>query len=146
MYFLFSSEGLLTNFLIVLIHLLLLLLVPMGIFFALVWSLLQIDNVNEDIYEKTFDITDVFNASSYAFWVNNLNGQLLFYIMGGLCGFFFLSGLIELISFYATGARDTGRYIVLKSWSKWIITITFWVLLILFIGFYSAYTSVILVW
>jgi len=146
MYFLFSSEGVLTNFFIVVVHLLLLLLVPLGIFFAITWSLLQVDNIEEDVYKYSFGITDVFYASSYDFWINHLSGILLWYIMGGLCGLFFISGLIELISFYATGARDTGKYIVFKSWIKWVVTITFWILLISFIGMYSAYISVILVW
>ena len=146
MNFLFSSEGVITNLLVVIIHFILLVGVPLLIFLALTWSLIQINTINQDIYAMVFNFLDIFNASTYEFWLDDVSGILLFYIMGGLCGMFFLSGLIELLSFYATGPRDTGKYIVQKSWFKWFTTILFWVMLLLFIGLYTAYISVILVW
>ena len=146
MNFLFSSEGVITNLLVVIVHFILLVGVPLLIFLALTWSLIQINTINSDIYAMVFNFLDIFNASSFEFWLTNMSGILLFYVMGGLCGMFFLSGLLELLSFYATGPRDTGKYIVQKSWIKWFTTILFWVLLLLFIGLYTAYISVILVW
>lgn len=146
MRFLFSSEGIITNCFIVTIHLLLLILFPLGMLFAVTWSLLQIDNINENIYDETYDITDVFFPSTYNFWLSNLNGMTVFWIIVALSIAFFLSGLVELISFYSTGARDTGKYIVIKSWMKWFFSVTFWILIFLFIGMYSSYMSVILVW
>ena len=146
MNFLFSSEGVITNLLVVIVHFILLVGVPLLIFLALTWSLLQIKTIDQDINKVVFNFLDIFNASSFDFWLNNMSGILIFYIMGGLCGMFFVSGLIELLSFYATGPRDTGKYVVQKSWIKWFTTILFWVMLLLFIGLYTAYISVILVW
>lgn len=115
MYFLFSSEGLLTNLSVVIVHLILLLSVPLLFLLAITWCLLQINNINEDIYDVTPNIFDVFSPSSYNFWLGDLQGKTVWFVLAGMCGFFFLSGLIELLSFYATGARDTGKYIVEKS-------------------------------
>ena len=84
MTFLFGPEGIFTNLLIVIVHLLLLLLVPLGILFAVTWSLLQIDNINQDIYARDFVVFDLFYASSYAHWLDNLDGKTVFYVMAGL--------------------------------------------------------------
>jgi hypothetical protein len=115
MHFLFSSEGVLTNLLIVIVHLALLISVPILLLLALTWCLLQIENINEEIYEVTHNLFDVFNPSTYNFWLLGLSGKTIWFVLAGMCGFFLLSGLIELISFYATGPRDTGKYIVEKS-------------------------------
>ena len=146
MNFLFSSEGVITNLLVVIIHFILLVGVPLLIFIAVTWSLIQINTINSDIHAVVFNFFDIFYPSTYDFWLNDLSGILIFYVLSGLCGMFFLSGLLELLSFYATGPRDTGKYIVQKSWIKWFTTILFWVFLLLFIGIYTAYISVILVW
>jgi len=59
---------------------------------------------------------------------------------------FFITGLIELICYYATGARDTGKYVVSRTWQRIISTYSFWAMIILFVGIYTAYLSMILVW
>ena len=145
-YFLFSSEGIITNLLIVLIHLLIIIGVPFLILLAVTWSLIQISTINQDIYAYVFTFDDIFNSSSYNFWLDNLTGQFYFYIVWGLCCMFFITGLIELICYYATGARDTGKYVVSRTWQRIISTYSFWAMIILFVGIYTAYLSMILVW
>jgi len=146
MNFLFSSEGILTNLMVVIVHLFLLLVVPLVFLTAVIWCLIQISNINQSIYEVNVTFFDVFNPSSYEFWFTDLDGKLAFFIIAGLSLFFIFSGLVELLSFYATGPRDTGKYIVKKSWLKWFFTISFWVILVVFLSLYTAYFSVILVW
>lgn len=116
------------------------------ILLAVTWSLIQIKTVNEDIYAQTFTINDIFNSSSYNFWLDSVIGQTYFYIIAGFCCLSSLIGLIELICYYATGAKDTGKYIVSRTWQRWIITGSFWVIILIYIGIYTAYLSMVLVW
>ena len=145
-YFLLSEEGLITNILVVLIHLLIIVGVPFLILLAVTWSLIQIKTINEDINADIFTINDIFNSSSYNFWLDSMYGQNFFYIISGICWLFFLTGLIELIWYYATGARDTGKYIVSRTWQRWIATGSFWIMVLIYIGIYTAYLSMVLVW
>ena len=75
-----------------------------------------------------------------------MTGKAYFFTVASLGWFFFISGLFELIWYYATGARDTGKYIVTKTWPRWIISTIFWIIIIVFIGIYTAYISMMLVW
>lgn len=78
-------------------HPLTLLGIPLLLCLALVWSLMQIDDINQDIYAPTFDIDSVFNSSSYKFWIDNLSGVWVFFSLGILSLVFILSGLCELV-------------------------------------------------
>lgn len=85
MNFLFGSEGVITNLLIVFVHFLLLVVVPFGMLFAVTWSLLQVDNINDDIYGDTFDVIDIANPNSKNFWLDHLHGRTIFFVIVGLC-------------------------------------------------------------
>ena len=145
-YFALSEEGIITNFSIVIIHLAIIIGIPLLILLAATWTLIQIDTVNQDIYAYVFKFKDIFNSSSYNFWFDHMTGKAYFFTVAGLGWFFFISGLFELIWYYATGARDTGKYIVTKTWPRWIISNAFWIIIIVFIGIYTAYISMMLVW
>ena len=145
-YFMLSKEGLITNFFIVIIHLLIIAGIPLLILLAVAWSLIQINTINQNIFTYVFRFSDIFNSSSYNFWFDDLTGKIYFYIVSGLWCLFFMIGLIELIWYYATGARDTGKYVVRRTWPRYIITILFWVMIFIFIAIYTAYISMILVW
>ena len=145
-YFLFSQEGVVTNCLIVLIHIIIILGIPYWYLLAFTWWLLQIGVINQDIYSIVFTIDDLFNPSSYEFWFSSLNGKVLFYILFGLWAWFFLTGLIELIWHYATGARDTGKFVVTRTCPRWVTTIAFYLSTTVFTILYTAYLSMILVW
>ena len=120
--------------------------IPLFIMLAVTWSLIQIDTINQDIYAYAFKFRDIFYSSSYSFWYDQMTGKAYFFTMFGLGCFFFVSGLAELIWYYATGARDTGKYIAIRTWPRWIITTTFWAIVLVFIGIYTAYISMLLVW
>jgi hypothetical protein len=145
-FFLFSSEGIITNALIVAIHSLMLIGLPVLLVIACGWSLLQINIINQDIYAVVYNIYDLFNASSYEFWLDDVSGAYIFMGVSAFWGLFFITGFVELLSFYATGARDTGKFIVSKSWCKWFSTISFWIMLASMLSVYIAYVSVVLVW
>ena len=142
-YFLFSKEGIITNLLIVLIHLFIIIGIPFLVLLAITWSLIQIGTINQDIYATVFKFEDIFNSSSFNFWLDDLTGKSIFYGVAALWSLFFLTGLIELICYYATGTRDTGKYIVSRTWMRWITTFSFWTMIIIFIGIYTAYFSMI---
>ena len=146
MYFLFSDEGVVTNCCIVLVHFLIILGIPYLFLLAITRGLLQIGVINQDIYAQVYTIDDVFNPSSYDFWFNSLNGQIIFIVLFALTGWFFLTGLIELICHYATGARDTGKLVVTRTCPRWVTTIAFYISMAVFTVFYTAYLSLILVW
>ena len=110
------------------------------------WSLLQIGLINQDIYSVTFTINSFYNSSSYDFWYNSLSNKLIFIIVLGLCGWFFIVGLVELLCHYATGARDTGKFIVMRSWPRKITTTLFNLCVLIFMILYAASISMILVW
>ena len=131
---------------VVLVHILIILGIPYCILLATIWWLLQIGKIDQDIYAVVFDINDVFYSSSYALWITSISYKLVLYIIFCVCSLFFISGLIELICHYATGARDTGKYIVTRTWLRWIATGFFNINIILFIIFYTAFISMVLVW
>ena len=145
-YFLFSQEGVVTNCLIVLIHVIIILGIPYWYLLAITWCLLQIGIINQDIYAQVYTLDDVFNPSSYDFWFNSLNGQVIFLVLFALTGWFFFTGLIELICHYATGARDTGKLVVTRTCPRWVTTSTFYLSMTVFTVLYTAYLSLILVW
>ena len=125
--------------LIVLIHMMIIIGIPFLILLAITWSLIQIGTMNQDIFAKVFTINDIFQSNSYNFWLDNLNGKFYFYIISGLWWLFFITGLIELVWYYATGARDTGKYIVSRTWQRWITTYSFWSMIAISLGIYTAY-------
>ena len=84
LYFLFSKEGIFTNFLVVTVHFVLLFSIPFFILIAMVWSLQQISIIDQDIFAITYDLEDIFSPSKYGFWLDNLEGSLFFYILAGL--------------------------------------------------------------
>lgn len=146
MYFLFSDVGLITCLLIVLVHFAIILGIPVLYLLAITRSLLQIGVINQDIYAQVYTINNIFEPSSYDFWYNSLNGQIIFLVLLSLTGFFFLTGLIELICHYATGARDTGKFVVTRTCPRWVTTIAFYISMAIFMVLYTAYLSMILVW
>ena len=83
-FFFFSGEGIFTNFVVVTVHVVLLYSVPLLILVALIWSLQQINIINQDIFAVTYGLEDVLNASKYEFWLDNLEGRIFFYIIAGL--------------------------------------------------------------
>lgn len=77
---LIGPDGIITNLVVVIVHLLLLFLVPFIICIAQLWSLLQVGLINSGAYNTVFDIGDVFNSSSYDFWLDHLAGRGFFYV------------------------------------------------------------------
>jgi hypothetical protein len=57
-----------------------------------------------------------------------------------------LTGLFELICFFLTQERDTGKYVVSLTWKRWFISSLFWTTLMIFTGLYVSYISIILIW
>ena len=110
------------------------------------WSLLQIQSINQDIYAYVFTISDVAYSSSYNFWYNSLPYRLIFFVILILWGWFSFVGLIELVWHYLTGARDTGKFIVTRTFSRKVITSLFNVWVMIFLILYTASLSMILVW
>ena len=143
---LFSEEGVITNCLVVVIHILIILGIPYCFLLATVWSLLQIGKINQDIYAVVFDINDVFYSSSYDLWLNSMSQKIALYVIAGLWTWFFLCGLIEVICHYATGAKDTGKYIVKRTIFRWMTTSLFYINITIFVLIYTACISMILVW
>ena len=143
---LFSEEGIITNCIVVIAHMIIILGIPFWYLVLATWSLLQIGLINQDIYAVTFTINSFYNSSSYDFWYNSLSNKLIFIIVLWLCGWFFIVGLTELLCHYATGARDTGKFIVMRSWPRKITTTLFNLCVLIFMILYGASISMILVW
>ena len=111
-----------------------------------IWSLLQIQSINQDIYAYVFTISDVAYSSSYNFWYNSLPYKIIFFVILILWGWFSFVGLIELVWHYLTGARDTGKFIVTRTFSRKVITSLFNTCVLIFLILYTASLSMILVW
>jgi hypothetical protein len=144
--FFFSEGGIFPNLVSVLIYIAIVISIPLLIFLAIIWSLLQINLINTDIYATNFNIRDVFNPSKDEFWLDSLPQTWIFYTILGLSILFILVGLIELIFFFATEQRDTGKYITKYTTPRLIISNIFWVLIFLYLGIYASYLSVICIW
>ncbi|CAI2386021.1 unnamed protein product [Moneuplotes crassus] len=119
---------------------------PLCFQLIVIWALQQVDKVKSDIYAPTFGLSDVFSASSTDHWFNYLEFYWIFYAFLSLALLFILSGLAEFICFIATDGSDTGRYSVIKTIPRWIISTIFWCMLYLYIGMYVAYFGVVLLW
>ena len=131
--FVIREEGLLTNLFFVIVHLIFIVGVPLLMFMAITWSLIQIGQVNQDIDTYVFRLNDMYNSSSYNFWFDHLTAKAYFFVIFSLWLFFIVTGLMELIWYYATGAKDTGKYIVTRTWPRFVISISFWIIIIIFI-------------
>ena len=143
---LFDRKGIITNLIIVLLHLIMIFVVPYLILALTVWSLQQINLIQQNIYDRVYTINDMIYPSYYDFWFNDLAAKPIIWIVVGLSAFYIIFGLIELTSYYATGARDNGKYIVERSICKRISVFSFWLMIIVFLVVYTAYTSVMLGW
>ncbi|CAI2372474.1 unnamed protein product [Moneuplotes crassus] len=120
--------------------------VPLTFLFCVIWSLQQFNKIESDIYAPNFDIIDIFYASSTDNWFDHLGLYWVFYLFLSLGILFIVTGLAEMICFIATDGSDTGRYPVIKTIPRWIISTLFWIMLCLYIGIYVAYYGVILLW
>lgn len=121
-------------------------IIPLGLIFAVIWSLMQIQVISSDIYKDVNDINDVFSASSYESWYQRLDFK---WLLNGLCilsVIFIFSGILELICFFFTQEKDTGRYRISRTYPRWIVTMLFITISILFLSIYIAYISIILIW
>jgi len=96
-YYLMSDEGLFRNMMVVIVYLIAVLAIPLLLYFAVVWSLMQINYIRSDIYESVYTIEDVFFSSSYDFWFDDLQLKELFYAMAALTFLFIIVGIVELI-------------------------------------------------
>ena len=86
-----------TNCLVVIVYVLIILVIPLSIYVAFVWSLLQVNVIRSDIYSPVFSLNDVFSSSSYSFWLNDLDEAWLFYLISSLSLLFIITGFAELI-------------------------------------------------
>jgi len=141
-----SDTGIVINFFSVFLYLVVLTAIPLLLLVAFVWSLLEVNVIRANIYEQVFTLNNAFNSSGYEFWLNNMEKAWVFYAMIILCAVYMFFGLLELIFFFATSQRDTGKYLVIKTWPRWFISTLFWIMLLLFLGLYVAYLSVICIW
>jgi hypothetical protein len=46
----------------------------------------------------------------------------------------------------ATDEKDTGKHPIIITWKRWVISTSFWIMLLLYAGMYIAYFGVILLW
>ena len=144
---LFTDEkGLTLNALSVILSLLIIFGIPLLFFLAVTWSLLQIDIINGDIYDPVYDMNDFFSSSYYSFWWSHISYGWVLYIFGGLSIIFIIIGLAELVWYFATAERDTGKYIVSKTLPRWIVSGMFWIVIIFYVALYIGYFSIILIW
>ena len=112
---LFDRKGIITNFIIVLLHLIMIFGVPYLIMALTVWCLQQVNLIHQNIYERVYDVDDIIYPSYYDYWFDDLAVKPIFWIMFGMSALYIIFVLIELTSYYATGARDNGKYIVERS-------------------------------
>jgi hypothetical protein len=144
--FFFSEGGIFPNLVSVLIYIAIVISIPLLIFLAIIWSLLQINEIDTDIYAINFNMSDVFNPSKDKFWLDSLPQTWIFYTILGISILFVLAGLIEQICFFATEQRDTGKYIARYTTPRLIVSMVFWVLIFLYLSIYASYLSVICIW
>jgi hypothetical protein len=143
---LWSEQGVITNWAIVLLYLILVFSIPILIYIAFIWSFLQINIIRDDIYAPIYSLNDVFNSSSYDFWLDSPDIQYVFYIFGATTVLFIITGLLELICFFATEEKDVGKYEVKKTLSRAIISNAFWLMLLFYIAVYIFYFGIVIVW
>jgi hypothetical protein len=141
-----GENGIITNRVIVLIYLLMLFFILMLIYIVFIWSILQINLIRDDIYAPVYNFNDVFNSSSYDFWLDSPDIQYVFYTMGVTTILFIITGLLELICFFATEEKDVGKYPVEILIQRRIISNAFWLMLIFYIAVYAFYIGVVLDW
>ena len=80
------------NVLVVLANLAAVNLIPLLFYIAVIWSLLQINVINSDVYAPVYQLSDIFNSSYYSFWLSDISGKGLFYTLGALCLLFVIFG------------------------------------------------------
>ena len=141
-----DQYGIIVNLAVSISHMMFIIWIPYLLLLAIIWSILEVGVVPQDIYEVILNIQDVFESSSYNFWYSSLRSKSLFLATFALWIWFFIVGLVELICHYATGAQDNGKYIVTRSWLRWTTTLLFYFNMTIFALLYVAYISLILVW
>jgi hypothetical protein len=120
--------------------------IPILIYIAFIWSFLQINIIRNDIYAPIYSLNDVFNSSSYDFWLDSPDIQYVFYIVGATTVLFIITGLLELICFFATEEEDIGKYEVKQTIPRAIISNAFWLMFLFYIAVYIFYFGIVLVW
>lgn len=141
-----SRHGVLYNIIMVVVHVAMILLVPTVVFIIFVWGLQQVEIVDQHIYQTSYTFNDVIYPSYYDYWYHDIPIKTLFWIVAGSTIAFIVIGFFDLASYYATNVRNTGKYIVSRSFLKTALDWVFWVFLLFYILIYAAYISVILGW
>lgn len=95
--FFFSEGGIVSNLANVLIFLIIIVSIPLLIFLAIIWSLLQINEIDSYIYATNFNMSDVFSPSKENYWFDSLPQTWILYTIMGLSILFVLVGLFELV-------------------------------------------------
>jgi hypothetical protein len=135
-----------TSLVVVLVHFFIVFLFPIPLLVLHVWVLFEMDALHGDIHHRYFTIMDILFPSSYDFWWDNIPYKWTMYITYGITAAFYLFGFLEMMSFYFSGALDTGRYPVRQTKCKRRLVGIFWGLLFFLIAIYSAYLGLALVW
>ena len=112
---LLDRKGIITNLVIVSLHLIMIFAIPYLILALTVWCLQQINSIQQDIYKRFYTLDDMVYPSYYDFWFDDLAVKPVFWAIVVISALYIIFGMIELTSYYATGARDNGKYIVEKS-------------------------------
>ncbi|CAI2361318.1 unnamed protein product [Moneuplotes crassus] len=141
-----SLSTIIRTFVRMLMTLIVLFSIPLLLIINFAWSILQINYVRSDIYAPTFGFEDLFFPSSTEFWLDHLNFKWAFYTYIGIGIIFVFIGILEFICFLATDKEDTGKYPVIKTGPRWIISSFFWLLLCFYAGVYIAYIGIVLLW
>lgn len=88
------------------------LMFPVPIMVLIAWGLIEYDIIKADVFTYSQDFKDIYNASSYDSWYDNAPTRIPIWVFGGLSMVYLICGILELLSFYATSFRDTGKYLV----------------------------------
>jgi len=141
-----KADGFMTNFVLVLMNFLLTVCIPIPILFFHVWVLIEATIFPDEVEQKTLSIYDVIWPSSYTFWLDLIPSARSLIFLAALGALFMFVALLEMITYYATCLKDTGKYPKVRSAPKTFILWTFWFLLSIYVALYTALATVFLVW
>ena len=143
---LLSASSPFTNLVIVIIHFLTILLLAFPLCIVITLTLTNILAIRSSPDDEIIELETLLFPSSQVFWINEIFSPWIVYISLGWGFFILIVGVLELVSYYCTYAKDTGKYERSFTKGKRLLSSFFFALTVLMIWIYLAYFFIVLVW
>jgi hypothetical protein len=102
--------------------------------------------LQKDIYGVEYGVFHFMFANTKEPWWYNIPGIRIYFYMMSLPAFYCFVAFIELLSYYATGYDNNGKYLIKRSKLKKTLFTTFFACLGAFLVVYSIFLVLVMVW